>query len=93
MKRFLNDVNYLLSDMPYEECPELWKQLARWKQQIFKPVDEVKPGTDLNDVVFPLPAPIKENPLVLRPWGSQFDWNNSFTDYISRSPVWSSGDC
>jgi len=92
-KRLLNDTNYLLSDLNYDENPELWAQLSRLKQQLPKPVVEVEPGTDMNDAVFPLPDPIQRDPLVLRAWGPSFEWNNSFTDYISRAPAWPTKYC
>jgi len=87
VKRFQNDTLYLLSEMNYNECPELWAQLSRLRQRNSKPTDEVKPGTYLNDVVFPLPVSIQANPLVLRAWGPSYEWNTSFTDYISRAPA------
>jgi len=97
VKRFLNDTNYLLSDVPLQECPELREQLCRWKKHISKPVNKVKRGTDLNDVVFPLPAPIKGDPLVLRPWGSRDTFRrpsggsvqeNCFNTNLDESSAW-----
>ena len=92
MKKVLQEINKTLGTMSIQECPDLWAQLFRWKNQIARLVDDVKPGTDPNGVVFPLPAPILEDPLVLRPWGPYFNWNNSYTDYISRTPAWPPND-
>ena len=93
LKKDFNDIIYLLEAMTYnDECPELRAQLTRVTQQKSRSVNEIKPGTDLNGVVFPLPVPIQEDPLVLRAWGPFFKWNNSFTDYISREPELVSGD-
>ena len=91
-KRLLNDVKFMMWDMPVEECPELWAQLSRCMQQISKPAIEVKPGTDPNSVPFPLPAKIQEDPLVLRNWKPRFKWDNSFTDCLSRTPAWPIND-